>query len=75
MQTEIQLPIMDTPDLQSRTSGIDTRLLRGELRQHEPMKRHVSWRAGGHAACFYQPADLEDLALFYATGRKMSRLS
>lgn len=64
MQTEIQLPIMDTPDLQSRTSGIDTRLLRGELRQHEPMKRHVSWRAGGHAACFYQPADLEDLALF-----------
>jgi len=64
MQTEIQLPIMDTPDLQSCTSGIDTRLLRGELRQHESMKRHVSWRAGGHAACFYQPADLEDLALF-----------
>ncbi|MDF0679274.1 MAG: FAD-binding protein, partial [Nitrosomonas sp.] len=64
MQTKIQLPIMDTPDLQSCTSGIDTRLLRGELRQHEPMKRHVSWRAGGHAACFYQPADLKDLALF-----------
>lgn len=64
MQTDTQLPIMDTPDLQFCTSGIDIRLLRGELRQHEPMKRHVSWRAGGHAACFYQPADLEDLALF-----------
>ena len=64
MQTEIQLPIMDTPNLQSCASDIDTHLLRGKLHQHESMKRHVSWRAGGHAACFYQPADLEDLALF-----------
>lgn len=43
---------------------IDTRLLRGELRPNEPMRRHVSWRAGGHAANCYRPADLEDLALF-----------
>lgn len=43
---------------------IDKRLLRGALRWNEPMKKHVSWRAGGHAACFYQPADLDDLAVF-----------
>ncbi len=38
--------------------------LRGELRFDEPMARHSSWRAGGRAARFYAPADLEDLALF-----------
>jgi UDP-N-acetylmuramate dehydrogenase len=38
--------------------------LRGELRTGEPMARHVTWRAGGRAARFYAPADLEDLAAF-----------
>jgi UDP-N-acetylmuramate dehydrogenase len=38
--------------------------LRGELRNNEPMARHVSWRAGGLAQRFYVPADLEDLAAF-----------
>ena len=38
--------------------------LRGELRQHEPMGRHVSWRTGGRADRFYAPADLHDLAAF-----------
>ena len=38
--------------------------LRGELRLDEPMSRHVSWRAGGTADRFYQPADLDDLALY-----------
>ncbi len=38
--------------------------LRGDLRAHEPMARHVSWRAGGTAARFYAPADLDDLQLF-----------
>jgi UDP-N-acetylmuramate dehydrogenase len=38
--------------------------LRGMLRRNEPMARHVSWRAGGAAALFYQPADLADLAVF-----------
>jgi len=38
--------------------------LRGELKTHEPMARHVSWRAGGPAARFYSPADLDDLAAF-----------
>ena len=31
------------------------------LRHDEPMSRHVSWRAGGHARHFYQPADVADL--------------
>jgi len=38
--------------------------LRGELKTGEPMSRHVTWRAGGRAARFYAPADLEDLAAF-----------
>ncbi|HEX7053657.1 MAG TPA: UDP-N-acetylmuramate dehydrogenase [Burkholderiales bacterium] len=42
-----------------RSSG-----LRGELRQGEPMSRHVSWRAGGPADRLYAPADIDDLAAF-----------
>jgi len=38
--------------------------LRGHLEFEADMARHVSWRAGGRAACFYTPADLEDLAAF-----------
>ncbi len=38
--------------------------LRGELREREPMARHTTWRVGGPADRFYQPADREDLALF-----------
>ena len=40
--------------------------LRGVLKTGEPMARHVSWRAGGRAARFYAPADLEDLQAFVA---------
>jgi UDP-N-acetylmuramate dehydrogenase len=38
--------------------------LRGTLRRDEPMARHVSWRAGGTARIFYQPADVDDLRAF-----------
>jgi UDP-N-acetylmuramate dehydrogenase len=38
--------------------------LRGMLRHGEPMARHVSWRAGGAARAFYQPADVDDLCAF-----------
>lgn len=41
--------------------------LRGTLLEHEPMSRHVSWRAGGRAARAYIPADLADLQVFLAT--------
>ncbi|MDD4929673.1 MAG: UDP-N-acetylmuramate dehydrogenase [Gallionella sp.] len=42
-------------------------VLRGELRQNEPMRRHVSWRAGGVAQHLYIPADLDDLRCFLRT--------
>ncbi len=37
---------------------------RGVLRRNEPMRKHTSWRVGGPADRFYEPADLEDLASF-----------
>lgn len=39
---------------------------RGELRFNERMSRHTTWRVGGPADCFYQPADRKDLADFLA---------
>jgi len=41
--------------------------LRGEMRYDEPMSRHVSWRAGGIAKCYFTPADIEDLSNLLAT--------
>ena len=35
--------------------------LRGRFLHNEPMKKHVSWRAGGLAQRVYIPADLDDL--------------
>jgi UDP-N-acetylmuramate dehydrogenase len=36
-------------------------VLRGHFLYNEPMRKHVSWRAGGVAQRVYIPADLEDL--------------
>jgi len=49
-----------------RMSGIDMAggaapVLRGRFLYNEPMKKHVSWRAGGAAQRAYVPADLDDL--------------
>jgi UDP-N-acetylenolpyruvoylglucosamine reductase len=41
--------------------------LRGTLRHDVDMRRHTSWRAGGCVERMYQPADLNDLALFLRT--------
>lgn len=38
--------------------------LRGQLFEHEPMQKHVSWRCSGTVARAYRPADLADLATF-----------
>jgi UDP-N-acetylmuramate dehydrogenase len=38
--------------------------LRGELRFNEPLARYTTWRVGGPARQFYQPADSDDLAQF-----------
>ncbi|HEX8986387.1 MAG TPA: UDP-N-acetylmuramate dehydrogenase [Rhodocyclaceae bacterium] len=43
--------------------------LRGEFRQNEAMAGHVSWRAGGPVRRAYFPADLDDLASFFAANR------
>jgi UDP-N-acetylmuramate dehydrogenase len=50
----------------SHPAGID-HPLRGILRHDEPMAKHVSWRAGGRARVFYQPAGLADLCAFLRT--------
>lgn len=38
--------------------------LRGTLRRGEPMARHTSWRVGGPAERYYEPADLDDLIVY-----------
>lgn len=38
--------------------------LRGTLKHNEPMTKHTSWRVGGVADHYYQPADIDDLALY-----------
>ena len=45
---------------------INTTTLRGRLKSNEPLSRHTSWRVGGPVARFYQPADIDDLAVFLA---------
>lgn len=37
---------------------------KGVLLKNEPMARYTSWRVGGKADIFYQPADIHDLASF-----------
>ncbi|MGE3772159.1 MAG: UDP-N-acetylmuramate dehydrogenase [Gammaproteobacteria bacterium] len=39
-------------------------LVRGTRREHESMARHCSWRAGGAAERWFEPADLDDLVIF-----------
>lgn len=41
--------------------------LRGALKEREPMSRHTSWRVGGPADRWYEPADIDDLCAFLAT--------
>ena len=41
--------------------------LRGELRTGEPLASYTTWRVGGPAERFYEPADRADLAEFLAT--------
>ena len=40
--------------------------IRGRLRRDEPLALHTSWRVGGPAALFFEPADPADLAAFLA---------
>lgn len=45
----------------------DRSAMRGTLSRNEPMAARTSWRAGGAADRFYEPADVEDLSGFIAT--------
>lgn len=38
--------------------------LRGVMSYDEPMSKHTTWRVGGPADHYYQPADIDDLVLF-----------
>lgn len=40
---------------------------KGVLRVEEPLARYTSWRVGGPARCYFQPADLADLQAFLST--------
>ncbi len=44
--------------------SINQTALRGEMKIDEPLSRHTSWRVGGPAARYFQPADIDDLVLF-----------
>lgn len=41
--------------------------LRGVMRTNESLARHTLWGIGGPAQRFFEPADVEDLALFLST--------
>lgn len=45
-------------------AGAQVSALRGNLLLDEPMSKHTSWRIGGPADRYYQPADINDLARF-----------
>lgn len=53
----IQLP--PKPSLIELIDGLD-----GQLRANEPLAKHTTWRIGGPADWFYEPANLEDLMAF-----------
>lgn len=50
----------------AEVNKIEAGALRGEVGHDVPMRKHVSWRAGGVADRTYTPADLADLAAFLA---------
>jgi len=47
--------------------------IKGRISEQEPMSRHTSWRIGGPAEIFVEPAGLEDLrrVLVYAQNRNL----
>lgn len=52
------------PVTDQTTGDASVPVLRGEMRINEPMRKHISWRTGGHAERYYIPADLDDWANF-----------
>lgn len=48
------------------TATIRRSSLRGRLLTHEPLAAHTSWRVGGPADRYFEPADRDDLLAFIA---------
>jgi len=48
----------------SNTMSANQTGLRGVLKLNEPLSRHTSWRVGGPAVHYFQPADIDDLAVY-----------
>ena len=46
-------------------------IVRGALTEHEPMAKHVTWRAGGVARYAFRPADSNDLLAFFHAQRAL----
>jgi UDP-N-acetylmuramate dehydrogenase len=46
------------------SSKFDMYKIRGTLVFEEPMSRHCSWRTGGSAERFFEPADIDDLIAY-----------
>ncbi len=59
MMGEPMLPALDSPPV------------RGALTEHEPMAKHVTWRAGGAARFAFRPADANDLVAFFRAHRAL----
>lgn len=57
--TRFAMPVTD-----QTTGETGVPALRGEIRIDESMSKHTTWRAGGDADRYYQPADLDDWADF-----------
>jgi UDP-N-acetylmuramate dehydrogenase len=47
------------------TGQSDMLNVRGKLILEEPMSKHCSWRTGGSAARFFEPADIDDLITYF----------
>ncbi len=52
--------------------ALDPPSLRGALRLHEPMRRHTTFRIGGPATAWVEPADLDDLRRVAEWSRRAS---
>lgn len=50
--------------MQEKKNKISMSGLNGKLLRNEPMSKHSSWRAGGVAAWFYTPSNVDDLGRF-----------
>lgn len=68
------LPVAGNNNMDKKTAQTRDRMikrihteLRGVLKHNEPMSQHTTWRTGGSAKQYFEPADLDDLRLYLAS--------